>query len=109
VQLQAALHDTLEQAHRASDGAEDAEVVLARWWRLLIRCMKDLQMTGLFQRILVVVADRAGMWWWGVNSWIRESTKKDARGVIVHTESENAQTYALATCSSREKQGRETT
>jgi RNA polymerase sigma-70 factor (ECF subfamily) len=32
VQLQVALRDAGERASRARDGAEDAEIVLARWW-----------------------------------------------------------------------------
>jgi len=62
VQLQAALHDTLEHARGACDSAEDAEIVLGSCWSWLIRCINDLQMIGLFQRILVMVTDRAGMW-----------------------------------------------
>jgi RNA polymerase sigma factor (sigma-70 family) len=40
VQLQASLHDTIENARRASDGAEGAEICLARWWSWLMRCVK---------------------------------------------------------------------
>ena len=40
VQLQAALHDTIENARRSSDGAEGAVIYLARWWRSLIWCVK---------------------------------------------------------------------
>ena len=43
VQLQATLHDTGEHAPRSSDGAEGAEICLARWWSRLIRWMKDMQ------------------------------------------------------------------
>lgn len=42
-QLQAALHDTIENARRASDDAEGVEVCLARWWRWAIRCMKTIR------------------------------------------------------------------
>jgi len=42
VQLQASLHDTIENARRASDGAEGAEICLARWWSWLMRCMKEM-------------------------------------------------------------------
>jgi RNA polymerase sigma factor (sigma-70 family) len=39
-QLQATLHDTIENARRSSDGAEGAVIYLARWWSWLILCMK---------------------------------------------------------------------
>lgn len=42
VQLQASLHDTIENARRASDGAEGAEICLARWWSWLTRCVKEM-------------------------------------------------------------------
>src|SRR5260221_6292940 len=40
VQLQAALRD--EIAPRSSDGAEGAEIYLARWWSWLTRCVKEM-------------------------------------------------------------------
>jgi RNA polymerase sigma factor (sigma-70 family) len=40
VQLQATLHDTIENARRSSEGAEGAVIYLARWWSWLILCMK---------------------------------------------------------------------
>jgi RNA polymerase sigma factor (sigma-70 family) len=40
VHLQAALHDTGEHARRSSDGAEGAEIGLARWLNWLILCVK---------------------------------------------------------------------
>ena len=43
VQLQAALHDTIENARRADEGAEEAEVVLVRWWRWLIVCINGMR------------------------------------------------------------------
>jgi len=42
VQLQASLHDTIENARRASDGAEGAEICLPRWWSWLMRCVKEM-------------------------------------------------------------------
>ncbi len=42
-QLQAALHDASERARRASDGAEGAEIGLARWWSWVIRWVKARQ------------------------------------------------------------------
>ena len=42
VQLQASLHDTGEHARRSSDGAEGAEICLARWWSWLILCVKAM-------------------------------------------------------------------
>ena len=43
VQLQAALHGAREQAPRSSDGAEDAEIGLARRWIWVIRWVKARQ------------------------------------------------------------------
>lgn len=43
VQLQAALRDTSERARRASDGEEEAEIVLVRWWSRVIRWVKERQ------------------------------------------------------------------
>jgi hypothetical protein len=37
-----ALHDTIENARPSSDGAEGAEVCLARWWSWLIRWVKEM-------------------------------------------------------------------
>ena len=45
VQLQASLHDTGEHARRSSDGAEGAEICLARWWSWLILCVKAMHDT----------------------------------------------------------------
>ena len=42
VQLRASLHDTIENARRASDGAEGAEICLARWRSWLTRCVKAM-------------------------------------------------------------------
>jgi RNA polymerase sigma factor (sigma-70 family) len=42
VQLRASLHDTIENARRASDGAEDAEICPARWWNWLILFVKEI-------------------------------------------------------------------
>jgi len=42
VQLQASLHDTIEDALRSSDDAEGAEICLAGWWRWLIRCVQAM-------------------------------------------------------------------
>jgi hypothetical protein len=43
VQLQATLCDASERSPRANDGAEGAEIVLARWWSWLILWVKDMQ------------------------------------------------------------------
>jgi RNA polymerase sigma factor (sigma-70 family) len=43
VQLQAALRDASERARRKSDGAEGAEIGLARWWSGVIRWVKARQ------------------------------------------------------------------
>jgi RNA polymerase sigma factor (sigma-70 family) len=43
VQLQATLHDTIENARRADEGAEEAEVVLVRWWRWLTVCINGMR------------------------------------------------------------------
>jgi RNA polymerase sigma factor (sigma-70 family) len=42
VQLEASLHDAGENARRSSEGAEEAEIWLAQWWRWLLLRMKDL-------------------------------------------------------------------
>ena len=41
VQLRASLHDTIENARRASDDAEGVEICLARWWSWLTRRVKE--------------------------------------------------------------------
>ncbi len=38
-QLQTTLGDTIENARRADEGAEEAEVILVRWWKCLILCI----------------------------------------------------------------------
>ncbi len=43
MQLQATLCDASERSPRANDGAEGAEIVLARWWSWLILWVKDMQ------------------------------------------------------------------
>ena len=45
VQLRAALHDTIENARRASDEVEEAEVVLVRWWNRAIQYVQDMKET----------------------------------------------------------------
>jgi RNA polymerase sigma factor (sigma-70 family) len=43
VQLLTSLHDTIENAHRAGEGAEEAEVVLGRWWNWLSMCINGMR------------------------------------------------------------------
>lgn len=43
VQLQAALCDASERARRASEDAEEAEIVLVRWWSEVIQWVKARQ------------------------------------------------------------------
>lgn len=43
VQLQAALHDASERPRRASEDAEEAEIVLVRWWSGVIQWAKVRQ------------------------------------------------------------------
>lgn len=45
MQLQAALRDTSEQEHRASDEAEGAEIVLVKGLRWLIQCVQAMKET----------------------------------------------------------------
>lgn len=45
VQLQATLHDTIENAPHADEGAEEAEVILVRWWSWLIRYAQEMKET----------------------------------------------------------------
>jgi len=46
VQLQADLHDTIENARRASEDVEGAEIRLAQWWHWLILRVKDKPQQG---------------------------------------------------------------
>ena len=43
MQLQAALRDASERARRASEDAEEAEIVLVHWWSKVIRWVKARQ------------------------------------------------------------------
>jgi len=45
VQLRTALHDTIENARREDEGAEEVEVILARWWNWLIQCVQAIKET----------------------------------------------------------------
>ena len=45
VQLRAALHDTIENVRRTDEGAEEAEVVLVRWWNWLIQHVQAMKET----------------------------------------------------------------
>ena len=45
VQLQAALHDTIENAPRTDEGAEEAEIVLVRWWNWFIQYAQAVKET----------------------------------------------------------------
>lgn len=38
-QLRTALHDTVENARRADESAEEAKIILVRWWKWLIVCV----------------------------------------------------------------------
>ena len=42
IQLRAALPDSIENAPRADDGTEEAEVILVRWWIQYVQTMKEL-------------------------------------------------------------------
>ncbi len=48
VQLQASLHDTIENARRASDGAEGAEICVARWWSWLTLCINGMWQKNVY-------------------------------------------------------------
>ncbi len=43
VQLLTSLHGTIEDAHRAGEGAEETEVVLVRWWKWLSVCINGMR------------------------------------------------------------------
>jgi RNA polymerase sigma factor (sigma-70 family) len=45
VQLRAALHDTIENARRADEGAEEPEVILVRWGNWLIQYVQAMKET----------------------------------------------------------------
>lgn len=45
VQLQTALHDTIENAPRTDEDAEEAEVILVRWWNWLTRYVQAMKET----------------------------------------------------------------
>jgi RNA polymerase sigma-70 factor, ECF subfamily len=45
MQLQSALCDTSEQERRANEEAEEAEIVLVRWWSWLIQCVNEMKET----------------------------------------------------------------
>ena len=42
VHLRAALHDTIENARRADEGAEEAEIILVRWLIQYVQTMKEM-------------------------------------------------------------------